>query len=49
VTDRRIREPAEMFTLLGVPLFASIPGIRPDARRFQMPRAVESRAEPSAI
>jgi chain length determinant protein EpsF len=49
VIDRRIRDPSEMFSLLGIPLFADMPGIRPDSRRFPMPRVIESRAEPSAI
>jgi chain length determinant protein EpsF len=47
--DRRIREAAEITQLLGVPMFASIPKIRPDTKILRSAHVLETRVEPSAI
>jgi chain length determinant protein EpsF len=49
ITDRRLREASELSPLLGVPLFASIPGINPAARSPRAEPAGAMRVEPSAI
>jgi capsular polysaccharide biosynthesis protein len=49
IADRRIREPGELVLLSGVPLYATIPGVRPDSRgRRSAPNAAAS-TELSAI
>ncbi|HMA00064.1 MAG TPA: chain length determinant protein EpsF [Steroidobacteraceae bacterium] len=50
LSDRRIREDVDLLAAAGVPLFAKIPGIKPDGRspsRAGYP--VQSRVEPSPI
>jgi succinoglycan biosynthesis transport protein ExoP len=47
--DRRIREASELTQLLGIPMFASIPNIRPDAKILRGTPVLETRAEPSVI
>jgi chain length determinant protein EpsF len=49
LTDRRVREASELSPLLGVPLFATIPGINPGARSSRAETAGAMRVEPSAI
>jgi uncharacterized protein involved in exopolysaccharide biosynthesis len=49
LTDRRVREASELSPLLGVPLFATIPGINPGARSPRAETAGAMRVEPSAI
>ena len=49
VTDRRIREASEMSSLLGIPLFANIPGIRPGRRSRRAPRMAQTRVGSPAI
>ncbi len=50
LTDRRVRYYQDLPELLGVPLFARIPGIKPDGRGPNRPgRRIEERVEPSAI
>jgi chain length determinant protein EpsF len=49
VADRRVREAEELPSLLGTPLFATIPNIRPARQSLRAQRIVETRAEPSAV
>jgi uncharacterized protein involved in exopolysaccharide biosynthesis len=49
VRDRRVREDAELPTLLGVPLFGKMPHIKADSRNLRAAPARLGRVEPSAI
>jgi chain length determinant protein EpsF len=50
LTDRRVREDQDLSQALGVPLFAKIPGIKPDGRSpNRAAQRVQTRVEPSPI
>jgi chain length determinant protein EpsF len=50
MTDRRVREDLDLSQVLGVPLFAKIPGIKPDGRGSnRAAHRLETRVEPSPI
>jgi succinoglycan biosynthesis transport protein ExoP len=50
LTDRRVREDQDLSQALGVPLFAKIPGIKPDGRSpNRAAQRLQTRVEPSPI
>jgi len=50
LTDRRVREDQDLSQVLGVPLFAKIPGIKPDGRSpNRAGHRLQTRVEPSPI
>jgi chain length determinant protein EpsF len=49
LSDRRIRDYAELSGLLGIPVFAKIPGIKPEKSAPKASAAVGTRVEPAAI
>jgi chain length determinant protein EpsF len=50
LTDRRVREGLDLSQTIGVPLFAKIPGIKPDSRSpNRAAHHVQTRVEPSPI
>jgi chain length determinant protein EpsF len=50
LADRRVREDKDLAQILGVPLFAKIPGIKPDGRSpNRAAQRLQTRVEPSPI
>jgi succinoglycan biosynthesis transport protein ExoP len=50
LTDRRVREDHDLLQATGVPIFAKIPGIKPDGRSpNRAAQRLQTRAEPSPI
>jgi capsular polysaccharide biosynthesis protein len=50
LTDRRVREAHDLSQATGVPLFAKIPGIKPDGRSpNRAAQRLQTRVEPSPI
>lgn len=49
IADRRLREASELVQLSGIPLFANIPGIKPDARTQRGQRLEGARPDLSVI
>jgi chain length determinant protein EpsF len=50
LTDRRVREDLDLSQVLGIPLFAKIPGIKPDGRSpNRAAHRLETRVEPTPI